>query len=357
MKKTLFMVCLITATIVTQETKAQGFFGRLAKKIEEAKSGKSSSSNESSKSKSDLTILGTYHSLSIGGKQRGYEVMPIFSVAFSDVSNTNSDGTPNIMLMTYYTENGRTGQGEIFRKEITKDQIYFDNNGNNKFLMKIDDKTIVVVKLDQKSYQKLTINDALSIEIWSKDKAVLEAIKAKGTPYRYTDDATLTSYVQKALNINRTKESSNDIASLAAHEQANKYAELPAVSAFQPASAKKALPEFVKKAMAKWKSADEMLYYYIGIQKGVSVEDNWRIIKEPRRNNLGLDRIITKRSVSVVVVSKMSSGAHVYNIFQMYEDVVPGVMDGSKFTGQYYTDGVYGPAGIAAANAMVHKGK
>ena len=103
---------------------AQSLLERLASK----KLNKKSSSSSSSK-KSDLTILGKYHSLTIGGKQRGYQVMPIFEVELNDGSNTLSDGSANLMLTTEYTQNGRTGSGETFRKEINKDQLYFDDNG------------------------------------------------------------------------------------------------------------------------------------------------------------------------------------------------------------------------------------
>lgn len=332
---------------------AQSLLERLASK----KLNKKSSSSSSSK-KSDLTILGKYNSLTIGGKQRGYQVMPIFEVELTDGSNTLKDGTPNIMLTTEYTENGRTGSGETFRSEITKDQLYFDNNGNEKFLMKIDNNTLVVVQLDKKTYDRLTINDCLMMEIWSKDKTVLEKIKANGTPYKYTEDATLTSYVQKALDFNKTKESAKDAGKLAEHEQAFKYEELPEVSKFQPAAAKKAAPEVIKKAMAKYHVGDELLYWYLGYKKGFSAEDNnWQIVKEPRRNNLGLDKVVTKRAITVIAVKKNARGEHNYIIFQMFEDAVPGIMDGSKFTGQYYTNSAGATYGIPKAKAMLNKGK
>ena len=340
-----------------QPSNAQGFLGKLAKKLEEAKSGKATTSQSSSK-KSDLTILGTYHSLTIGGKARQYQVMPIFQVELTDGSNTREDGTPNIMLKTKYTENGRTGSGEIFRSEITKDQLYFDNNGNEKFLMKIDNNTIVVVQLANETYDRLTINDCLMMEIWSKDKTVLEKIVANGTPYKYTEDTTLTSYVQKALDFNKVKESAKDTGKLAEHEQAFKYEELPEVSKFQPAAAKKAAPEVIKKAIAKYHVGDELLYWYLGYKKGFSAEDNnWQIIKEARRNDLGLDKIVTKRAITVMAVKKNARGEHNYIIFQMFEDVVPGVMDGSKFTGQYYTNSAGTTYGIPQSKAMVHQGK
>lgn len=364
MKKISIAILLAMLVCCTNQVTAQ-FFKKLKEKAEQGNQQQSSSSGSTSKYgykepdkiKSDLTILGNYNSLTIGGKQRGYQVMPIFEVELTDGSNTNNDGTPNIMLKTKYTENGRTGSGEIFRKEITKDQLYFDNNGNEKFLMKIDNNTLVVVQLDRKTYDKLTINDCITIEIWSKDKTVLEKIKANGTPFKYTEDATLTSYVQKALDFNKTKESAKDAGKLAEHEQAYKYEELPEVSKFQPATAKKAMAEVVKKTMAKYHADTEILYYYIGYKKGFSTEDNWQIIKEARRNDLGLDKIVTKRAVSVIVVSKNSRDEYYYTVCQMFEDVVPGVMDGSKFTGEYYTISAGATYGIPKAKAMANKGK
>jgi hypothetical protein len=355
MKKISLITILALAICSTNNVQAQGFLGRLAKKLENAKSGQSSS-NESSSKKSDLTILGRYNSLSIRCYGT-YDVAPIFEVELYDESRTNSDGTFDLFLMTKYTENGRTGSGEIFRKELTKDQTYFDNNGNEKFLMKIDDKTLVVVQLERKPWDKLSIKDAVMIEVWSKDKSVLERIKAKGTPYKFTEDAVLTSYVQKALDINKNKESAKDVELLAAHEQSFKYAELPEVSKLQPATVKKALPEVVKKTMAKWHPYDEVLYYYIGNAKNFGTFDDWTIVKEPRRNNVGLDKIITKRCISAIVVSKNVRGEYNYNVLNVYEDVVVGVMDGSKFTGQYYTTSSPAKYGIAKANAMGNKGK
>ena len=63
---------------------------------------------------------------------------------------------------------------------------------------------------------------------------------------------------------------------------------------------------------------------YLGYKKGFSAEDNnWQIIKEARRNDLGLDKIVTKRAITLTVVSKNTRGEHYYTVFQMYEDVVP----------------------------------
>ncbi len=355
---------LFVLALCASQANAQ-FFKKLKEKVNEGNQQQSSSSGSTSKYgykepekiKSDLTILGKYHSLTIRGKST-YQVMPIFEVELIDDSRKNDDGSLRLFLKTVYTENGRTGSGELFRREITKDQVYFDDNGNEKFLMKIDDNTLVVVQLDRKTWDKLTINDCIMMEIWSKDKSVLEKMKAKGDPYKYTEDAVLTSYVQKALDINKAKESAKDGDKLAAHEQANKYAELPEVSKIQPATAKKAMPEVVKKAMAKYHADVEVLYYYLGYKKGFSAEDNnWQIIKEARRNDLGLDKIVTKRAITLTVVSKNTRGEHYYTVFQMYEDVVPGVMDGSKFTGEYYTTSAGATYGIPKAIAMANKGK
>lgn len=355
MKKITVLFSLCIALIINQNMQAQGLLNAILSK----KGNSSSSSATASKTpKSDLTILGKYNSMTIGGKSRSYQVMPIFEVELTDGSRVNSDGTKNFILMTEYTENGRTGSGTYYRQEITKDQVYFDYGGDEKYLMKIDDNTLVVVQLDKKTWDRLTINDCIMMEIWSKDKSVLEKIKAKGTPYKYTEDAVLTSYVQKALDINKAKESAKDGERLAAHEQANKYEELPVVSKFQPASAKKAMPEVVKSAMAKYHADVEVLYYYLGYKSGFSAEDNnWQIIKEARRNDLGLDKIVTKRAITLIVVSKNGRGEHYYTVFQMYEDVVPGVMDGSKFTGVYYTTSAGATYGIPKAIAMNNMGK
>lgn len=355
---------IIVMALSTSQANAQ-FLKKLKEKMEQGNQQQSSSSGsvskygykEPEKIKSDLTILGKYHSLTIRGKST-YQVMPIFEVELTDDSRKNDDGSLRLFLKTLYTENGRTGSGEIFRREITKDQVYFDDNGNEKFLMKIDNNTLVVVQLANETYDRLTINDCIMMEIWSKDKSVLEKISAKGTPYKYTEDAVLTSYVQKALDLNKTKESAKDAGKLAEHEQAFKYEELPEVSKFQPATAKKAMGEVVKKAMAKYHNGDELLYYYLGYKKGFSAEDNnWQIIKEARRNDLGLDKIVTKRAITVIAVKKNARGEHNYIIFQMFEDVVPGVMDGSKFTGQYYTNSAGATYGIPQAKAMANKGK
>ncbi len=357
------IAAIFLLALCSSQANAQ-LFKKLKEKLNEGKQAQSSSSGSTSKYgykepekiKSDLTIVGKYNSLTILGKST-YDIMPIFEVELIDESNKNDDGSISLFLKTKYTENGRTGSGELFRKEITKDQVYFDNNGNEKFLMKIDNNTLVVVQLDKKTWDRLTINDCIMMEIWSKDKSVLEKIKAKGTPYKYTEDAVLTSYVQKALDLNKTKESAGDAKKLEEHEQLFKYAELPPISKFQPASVKKVLPEVIKKSMAKYRPQEEVLYYYIGFQKGVSVDDNWNLVKEARRNDLGLDKIVTKRCVTAIVVSKNSRGEYYYNFFQVYEDMFPGVMDGSKFTGQYYTNSIGGPYGIAKANAMANKGK
>lgn len=61
--------------------------------------------------------------------------------------------------------------------------------------------------------------------------------------------------------------------------------------------------------------------------------------------------------LTAIVVSKNTRGEHYYNFFQIYEDMVPGVMDGSKFTGQYYTDSIGGPYPMGKVNAMANKGK
>jgi ribosomal protein S7 len=361
-KKTATALLFILA-LCSSQANAQ-FFKKLKEKLDEASQQQNSSSSSTSsfgykepaKIKSDLTFLGKYNSLTIRGKST-YDVAPIFEVEITDDSRKNDDGTISLFLGTEYTENGRTGRGEYFRREITKDQVYFDDNGNEKFLMKIDNNTLVVVQLDKKTWDRLTINDCIMMEIWSKDKSVLEKIKAKGTPYKYTEDAVLTSYIQKALDLNKTKESAKDADRLAEHEQLFKYAELPPVSKFQPASVKKALPEVIKKSMAKYRPQEEILYYYIGFKTGVSVEDNWNLVKEARRNDLGLDKIVTKRCVTAIVVSKNTRGEYYYNFFQVYEDAVLGVMDGSKFTGEYYTNAIGGPYGLAKANAMANKGK
>ena len=81
--------------------------------------------------------------------------MPIFEVELIDDSRKNDDGSLRLFLKTVYTENGRTGSGELFRIEITKDQVYFDDNGNDgqRFFgvkLSIDNKVIAKARATSK---------------------------------------------------------------------------------------------------------------------------------------------------------------------------------------------------------------
>jgi hypothetical protein len=339
------------ASLVCCTNQASAQLGNLLKKAKKEAGG---GSGGNSGSKKEVKIYGVI----MNGKKFNYTVgqSDIFSIQDDGYAYTDKETNTEKMTTQLSVQNERRSWSEIFRKEVLPDDFYFDDNGNNTYMKKIDAQTFLVFKMDNnKKIEEQTMEDVL-FSVWlSSDKAVIDDIVAnKNNSAGYK---SAQENINKCFSLVKNKEAGDEVKEVAEWEKIFANAKLPEVSAFQPADAKKKAPAAVKAAMEKFCKGQELVYYYFGIRPGVVLENNWRIVKEARRNDQGLDRIVTKRSLTIVAVVKTDAGKHMYHYFPLTEDVLPGVFDGSKFTGDYYIESIGANNGIAKANAMVNKGK
>jgi hypothetical protein len=288
-------------------------------------------------------------------KDRSVNADGKIKIVLEDLSTTNASGETETLIKTTYI--GKTGQeftGVNFRKELVKDELFFDYGGDQKYLKKINNNTMAVYQLHVKFKKFATCSaaDLGVIEILSNDEALIDGIIKD--PKSSEGYKLAVSEFEKTLPTLIAME--NEADSKDAVEWEKTYADvvLPKLAQFQPANIKQKANEAVKAAMAKYMAHEEFLYCYFAVKDREETNTGWNLIKGFKD---GHTDVVLRRSVPIVAVSVTKSGKYSYNYFYLKEDTQAGVIDGSKFTGEYYIDVNATHYGIAKANAMANKGK
>ncbi|MBP6430301.1 MAG: hypothetical protein KA319_00865 [Ferruginibacter sp.] len=346
MKKISIAILLASLFCVSAQVNAQ--LGNLLKKIKKDKGGDAASSN--SNSKKEITLFSVMllkdRRVSDDGKTK---------IIIEDLSTTSASGQVETLIKTTYV--GRMGQkfpGVNFRKELVKDELFFDYGGDQKYLKKINNNTMATYQLHVK-YKKFATCSAADlgvIEIFSNDEALIDGIINDS---KNSEGLKLAiSEFEKTLPTLVAIEKEEEAKELIEWEKTYANVVLPKLAEFQPKTIKQKAGDAVKAAMAKFQPTEELLYFYFAVKDREESNTGWNLVKGYKD---GHSDVVIKRTLPIVAVSVTKSGKYSYNYFYLKEDAQVGVIDGSKFTGIYYIDVNSAHYGIAKANAMANKGK
>jgi hypothetical protein len=333
---------------------SQAQLGELLKKLKKDKGNAASSNADAKKgssSKKEITLFAVMllknRTVSADGK---------IQIILEDRSTTNATGEVNTLINTTYV--GRTGQkfpGVTFRTELIKDELYFDGAGDQKYMKKINNNTIAVYQMHEKykKFAKSTSADLGTIEIFSNDEALIDGVisDSKNSEGHKLAVAEFEKILPKLVAIEEVEDAKDVV------EWEKLYSDvvLPKVAQFQPAaSIKQKAGGAVKAALAKYSSNEELLYFYFAVKDREEANTDWNLVKGYKD---GHTNVVLRRNLPIVAVCVTKAGKYSYNYFYLKEDSQAGVIDGSKFTGNYYIDVGPGRYGIAKANAMANKGK
>jgi hypothetical protein len=345
MKNLAILILLASLLCSTYQTSAQ--LSNLLKKV---KKEKSVAANSNSSSKKVITLFSVMllkdRRVSDDGK---------IKIMIEDLSTTKATGQVETLIKTTYI--GRTGQefsGIQYRKELVKDELFFDNNGDQKYLKKINNNTLVTYQLHVKfkKFATCTANDLGVIEIFSNDEALIDGIISDS---KNSEGYKLAvSEFEKSLPTLVAIEKEEDAKEVLEWEKLYADVVLPKLAEFQPKAIKQKAGEAVKAAMVKYMPTEELLYFYFAVKEREESNTGWNLVKGYKD---GHSDVVLKRTIPLVAVSVTKAGKYSYNYFYLKEDTQAGVIDGSKFTGNYYIENNASHYGIAKANAMTNKGK
>jgi hypothetical protein len=347
MKKLPITLVLVSILCVSAKVNAQ--LGNLLKKVKKDKV------ESPEAKKSNGTKL---YTIRINGKKRGNNIAEFskYCIIKEEAKTTDQlkggeeNGTINLVTR-FENENGAGSSGPFLTKQIIKDELYTDEES---YFKKINNQTIVIFKMSDKSLNNSTVDDVDYIDFISNDKAAIEDLTANTTSSQQYNFAR--AEVEKVLVVLRQRESKKFENDVIEWEAQFKDIKLPPVSTFQTPVAKTKGVEAIKAFMKKKMDDDEYIQSYQGYEEGrMENPTKWIAIKEERKINTGFAKIVVRRSIPLVVVAKSPKGKYSYYFMYLLEDVQSGVIDGSKFTGEYYITGFQGPHGIAKANALIKK--
>jgi hypothetical protein len=203
-----------------------------------------------------------------------------------------------------------------------------------------------------KKFATCTAADLGVIEIFSNNEALIDGII--NDPKNSEGYKLAVSEFEKTLPTLVAIEKEADSKDVVEWEKTYSDVVLPKPAAFQPTSIKQKAGEAVKAAMAKYMANEELLYFYFAVKDREDANTGWNLVKGYKD---GHSDVVIRRSLPIVAVSVTKAGKYSYNYFYLKEDTQAGVIDGSKFTGEYYIDTNATHYGIAKANAMANKGK
>ena len=323
-----FGFALFATTLVLT---SQAQLGNLLKKLKNEKKENGAAASSKSTSKKEITLFSVKLL-----KDRSVNADGKIKIILEDLSTTSASGETETFIKTTYV--GKTGQkftGVNFRKELVKDELFFDYGGDQKYLKKINNNTMAVYQLHVKfkKFATCSANDLGVIEILSNDEALIDGIIKD--PKSSEGYKLAVSEFEKTLPTLIAMENEADAKDAVEWEKTYADVMLPKLAQFQPTNIKQKANEAVKAAMAKFQPNDELLYFYFAVKDREEANTGWNLVKGYKD---GHTDVVLRRSVPIVAVSVTKAGKYSYNYFYLKEDTQAGVIDGSKFTGNYYIE-------------------